>query len=290
MPIKLSEVKEATQEAVLAASTRFRTDQYLAYERAIAAETWPNARWVLETILENAAVAEKDGFPLCDDTGIPHLVVEVGESAEVSGTPGQLLRAVADGVAEGLRRLPGRPMAVRGDDLQRIGQTAGLYSDPAQVKPAPIRLKAVTGDDIVITALMLGGGPEIRSRTFRVFHRHEPWILFEAVAGWAKEMVAELGCTPCVPAVGIGRTHYEATCLMLEAMSEGSFDCQGPVETMLAEAINRTAVGALGLGGAVTALGSFVKVGPQRASGVRIVSLRLGCCFDPRKATVVLSG
>jgi len=82
----------------------------------------------------------------------------------------------------------------------------------------------------------------------------------------------------------------EASALMLEAMKEGSLNRQSLWEKRVTDAINATKVGPLGLGGSTTALGTFIKVGPLRASGVRIVSMRPGCCFDPRKATMVLDG
>jgi len=102
--------------------------------------------------------------------------------------------------------------------------------------------------------------------------------------------VKNLGCTPCVPAIGIGRTHVEASALMLEAMKEGSLNRQSAWEKRVTEAINATKVGALGLGVDTTALGTFIKVGPLRASGIRVVSMRPCCCFEPRKATVLLEG
>ena len=75
---------------------------------------------------------------------------------------------------------------------------------------------------------------------------------------------------------------------MLEAMKEGNLNRQSTWEKRVTEAINATKVGPLGLGGGTTALGTFIKIGPLRASGVRIVSMRPGCCFEPRKATVAL--
>jgi fumarate hydratase subunit alpha len=97
-----------------------------------------------------------------------------------------------------------------------------------------------------------------------------------------------LGCTPCVLAIGIGRTHMEASSLMLEAMKEGSLTRQNEWEKKVTELVNATKAGPLGLGGRITALGTFIKIGPLRASGVRIVSVRPCCCFEPRRATVVL--
>jgi len=136
--------------------------------------------------------------------------------------------------------------------------------------------------------MMLGGGPEIRSKTFRVFHKHDSRNVISQVAQWAKEVSGQLGCTPCVPAIGIGRTHYEASVLMLEAMKDGNLNKQTKYEELVTNTVNEGDVGPLGLGGKFTALGSFIKVGPQRASGVRIACMRPGCCFDPRRATFLI--
>jgi fumarate hydratase subunit alpha len=75
---------------------------------------------------------------------------------------------------------------------------------------------------------------------------------------------------------------------MLEAMKEGTLDRQNPWERKLTAWLNETKVGPLGLGGRTTALGAFLKVGPLRASGVRIVTVRPCCCVEPRRATVAL--
>lgn len=288
MVIKLSEIQEASTVSLIKASTSFRPDQRSAYEHAIKRETEQNAKWLLETILENAAIAEKNKLPLCDDTGIPHVLIDIGEDVELEGNIGRVLEIVCSGIADGLRDLPGRPMAVRGNDWERLAQTKGLYEDPGELAPAPIRIKANKGKQIRLTVMMLGGGPEIRSRTYRVFHHHDSSQISKEIADWAVEMVGLLGCTPCVPAVGIGRTHYESTCLMLDAMAYKTFGNENKIERSITSALNDTFCGPLGVGGSITALNSFVEIGPQRASGVRIVSLRMGCCIDPRRSSIIL--
>ena len=67
-----------------------------------------------------------------------------------------------------------------------------------------------------------------------------------------------------------------------------SFTSQNEMEQRITDELNNTRVGALGLGGDTSVLATFIKVGPLRASGVRIISLRVGCCFDPRRATISL--
>ena len=277
-------VVQRVEAALIEAATTFRDDQLRAYQRAIEAETNEAARWALEAMLENARVAAARGYPLCDDTGIPHLIVEVG--AEVTLT-GELLAAVKEGVAAGQRALPTRPMGLKGSDEERLSQSGGISDDPAAVVPPAMMLKMVPGDELRITVLLQGGGPEIRSRTFRVFHERSAEKVIREAASWAAEAAPKLGCTPMTPCIGIGRTHYEATTLMLEAMQQGTFDRQNEWERLVTELVNGTKTGSLGLGGSVTALGCFLRVGPQRASGLRHVCMRPACAVDPRRGIAV---
>jgi len=113
-------------------------------------------------------------------------------------------------------------------------------------------------------------------------------VIIDTIIEWAVEGASKLGCTPCTPAIGIGRSHYEATSLMVEAMTKGNFMIQNEIEREITSRLNKSNIGALGLRGNVTALATFLKVGPQRASGVRIVSLRLCCGVEPRVANCML--
>jgi len=191
---------------------------------------------------------------------------------------------VEDGIAEGLRALPGRPMAVLGNDSDRISQKLGLSDDSGAVLMAPVQTRRSSGNKITMTVMMYGGGPEIRGRTLRVFHKHSVETVINEMIEWGSEGAKLLGCLPCVLAFGIGRSNYEAASLGMEAMAKGNFLIQSEMEKCVTDAVNKKGYGALGLGGNTTVLGTFIKVGPQRASGVRVVSLRLGCCFDPRRA------
>ena len=281
----MKSIREIVAEALVTAGSTFREDQKDAYRRAIAAEENPRARWVMEQVLENALVAERNRGPLCDDTGIPHVFLEVGPNKTVTGA---LLEDIRAGVAEGLRRLPGRPMAVMGDDDARIDQSGGLSVNSEAVELAPIAIKSVSEDVLRLTVLMLGGGPAIRGITHRVFHRHSVDTVVEEIVTRAREGVKNLGCSPCTLTVGIGRSQYEATSLMLEAMATGRYDVQSELEQKITDSVNVAKIGPLGLGGNTSVLATFCKVGPQRASGVRIVALRPCCCFEPRRCMVEL--
>ena len=279
------EIVELVRDTLVAAGSTFREDKKEAYRRAISGESDDKARWVLETILENAEAAEKNRSPLCDDTGIPHMVLEVGPDAAVTG---RMLDAIREGIAEGLRKLPGRPMGIMGDDSHRIDQSGGLNPDSAGVEPAPILIRRCEENVIRLHVLMFGGGPAIRGKTYRVFHKHNTQVVLDEIVNWAKGGVAQLGCSPCTLAVGIGRSHYEATALMLQAQVDGKYDIQSDMEQEITRRVNEADIGPLGLHGKTSVIATFMKVGPQRASGVRIVCVRPTCCFEPRIATIEL--
>lgn len=279
------EIVELVRDTLVAAGSTFREDKKEVYRRAISGESDDKARWVLETILENAEAAEKNHSPLCDDTGIPHMVLEVGPDAAVTG---RMLDAIREGIAEGLRKLPGRPMGIMGDDSHRIDQSGGLNPDSAGVEPAPILIRRCEENVIRLHVLMFGGGPAIRGKTYRVFHKHNTQVVLDEIVNWAKEGVAQLGCSPCTLAVGIGRSHYEATALMLQAQVDGKYDIQSDMEREITRRVNEADIGPLGLHGKTSVIATFMKVGPQRASGVRIVCVRPTCCFEPRIATIEL--
>ncbi|MDY3214443.1 MAG: fumarate hydratase, partial [Ruminococcus sp.] len=239
----------------------------------------------LETVLENAEAAEHNHSPLCDDTGIPHIVLEIGEDTAITG---KTLDAIKEGVKDGLRKLPGRPMGIMGDDSHRIDQSGGLNPDSAGVEPAPILIRRCKDNVLRLHILMFGGGPAIRAKTYRVFHKHNTQVVLDEIVSWATESVKQLGCSPCTLAVGVGRSHFEATSMMLQAQVDGNYNIQSEMEQEITKRVNEADIGPLGLGGKTSVIATFMKVGPQRASGVRIVCVRPTCCFEPRIATIDL--
>jgi fumarate hydratase subunit alpha len=285
MKINKTEIIERVKECLITAASTFSEDKKEVYRKAIESETVPAAKWVLETMLQNALVAEQNRSPLCDDTGIPHLFLEVGRNKSING---ELIGLIHQGIVEGLRTLPGRPMAIKGNDMQRIDQSGGLNIDPGALLPSPILIKPVDEDVVRLHILMQGGGPEIRAKTFRVFHKHKVSVVTDEIIVWAVEAAGLLGCSPVTLAIGIGRSHFEATSLMMESMIYGNYSIQSDIENEITLRVNESNIGTLGLGGRTTALGTFLGIGAQRASGVRIVSLRPCCGIEPRKACIVL--
>ncbi len=79
------QIVSLVRDTLVKAGSTFREDKKEAYRQAITAETNKMAKWVLETILENADAAEKNHSPLCDDSGIPHMVLEIGPDVAITG-------------------------------------------------------------------------------------------------------------------------------------------------------------------------------------------------------------
>lgn len=280
------DIVDKVSDSIIKASTHLTDDKRNALKLAIKNETNENASWALTQILENYEVAEKTKFPLCDDTGIPHVIIELGSERQITS---DLIRQINEGIYIGLNKLPARPMAVKGNPIERIEQSKGLYDNPGLMKPASFLIdNASNPDTLNIHFLLQGGGPEIRAKTYRVYHKRSFEIVINEAIGWLKDSLKLLGCTPSIPAIGIGRTHYEASSLMLKAMAYGNLDNLTAHEKYVTEKLNRTNIGPLGFGGNTTVLGTFLKIGNQRASGVRIVSLRPSCFVEPRKSTLIL--
>lgn len=289
------EIIEEISKSIIDASTTLTGDKLVALENAIEIEDNENARWALLQILENYKVAQKTRFPLCDDTGIPHVIIEAGCEREITG---DLLNNIHEGIALGLNNLPARPMAVKGNEVQRVEQSIGLYEKPGMLKPASILIdcandestykREISPDTLNLHFILEGGGPEIRAKTYRVYHKRSFKNVIDTAIDWLSDSLNLLGCTPSIPSIGIGRTHYEANALLLKSVAYGNLTNQSGTERYVNSRLNDTGIGPLGFGGKTTVLGSYVNVGNQRASGVRIVAVRPSCFVEPRVATLKL--
>ena len=282
----MMDIVDKVSDSIIKASTNLSDDKRHALKLAIENETNENDSWALTQILKNYEVAEKTKFPLCDDTGIPHVIIELGFEREITA---DLISQINQGIYQGLNKLPARPMAVKGSDIERIEQSKGLHDDSGLMKPASFLIDNVENPDTLnIHFLLQGGGPEIRAKTYRVYHKRSFDVVIGQAIEWLENSLKLLGCTPSIPSIGIGRTHYEASSLMLKSMIYGNLDNLSEEEMFVTHKLNQTNIGPLGFGGNTTVLGTFIKIGNQRASGVRIVSVRPSCFVEPRKATLRL--
>ena len=281
--------------SIIKASTTLSQDKESALKKAILNEDNDNAKWALNQILENYKVAQKNKFPLCDDTGIPHIIIELGSKREIKA---ELINQIHEGIEMGLNNLPARPMAVKGNEIERIEQSKGLFEKPGMLRPTSILIdtaedessycRDIDSDTLNIHFLLEGGGPEIRSKTYRVYHQRSFPNVIDTACEWLIESLGMLGCTPSIPSIGIGRTHFEATSLLLKSIAYGNLNNQNEFEEEITHRLNQSGIGPLGFGGKTTVLGCYLNIGNQRASGVRIVSIRPSCFVEPRVFTLKL--
>ena len=239
------DILEDVSNVIIRASTTLSKDKCKALKNAISIEDNDNARWALEMILKNYQVAQETRFPLYDDTGIPHVIIELGHEREITG---ELLNQIHEGIYLGLNKLPARPMAVKGDPVERIEQSQGLYEKPGMLRPASILVdtanddstykREISEDTLNVHFLLEGGGPEIRSKTFRVYHKRSFDNVIGTACEWLESSLGMLGCTPSIPSIGIGRTHYEATALLLKSIAYGSLDNQSEHEREITARLN----------------------------------------------------
>lgn len=238
-------------------------------------------------MIQNVEIANKNKLPLCDDIGIPPVFIEIPKDQNISFG---FFEDIKKGIANGFKNLPGRPMAVKGNDFERIEQFKGLYDESEMIIPLSFLIDINNenkggkelNNKIKIHLLLLGGGPEIRAKIYRVFHKRNYKEVLNSVINRFKENLGLLGCTPTISTIGIGRTHFEANFILIKAMIYGKLDNQSDFENYITDELNKTNIGPMGLGGKTTTIGSFVNIGPQRANGVRILATRPCCFVEPR--------
>ena len=217
-----------------------------ALARALESETSPNARFALETLIENAKTAREQDLPVCQDTGMSVFFVKLGQDVHIEG--GLLTDAIDDGVRKGYKEHGYRASVL--DPITRVNTKDNT--------PAIVHISLVLGDTLEITFLPKGFGSENMSRLFML----KPSDGVEGVKNAVVQAVKDAGANPCPPivvGVGIGGTAEKAMELakeqLLREVGEHSNDeTLANMERELLESINALGIGAQGFGGENTAL------------------------------------
>ena len=268
--IDVSEVTRVVSSLFQEACYRLPQDVVKALEGAREKEESPIARDILDKLLENAEVAPKEQIPLCQDTGLAVVWLELGQDVHMVG--GDLYSAVNEGVRQGyaegyLRKsVVRRPFTVR----ENTGDNT----------PADIWAEIVPGDRIKVSVLPKGGGSENMSR----LNVLTPAMGRQGIIDYVTKAVDEAGGNPCPPlivGVGIGGTAEKTMMLakksLLRPVGVRSSDPDNAaLELELLESINNLGVGALGYGGTVTALDVHVDSFPCHIASLP-VAVNLQC-------------
>lgn len=277
--LNVGKVTEAIKEMCIEANHFLSKDMTEAMCKAVDAEEAPLGKQILKQLQENARIAGEDMIPICQDTGMAVVFMEVGQ--EVHFVDGVLEDAVHEGVRQGYQEGFLRKSVVK-DPIYR--------ENTKDNTPAVIHYSIVPGENVKITVAPKGFGSENMSRVFML----KPADGIEGVKNAVVTAVKEAGpnaCPPLVVGVGIGGTFEKCALMAKEALtrpvnkrSEIPYVCE--LEKEILERINASGIGPGGLGGTVTALAVNINTYPTHIAGLP-VAVNM-CCHVNRHAVRVL--
>jgi fumarate hydratase subunit alpha len=258
--IQVGEITSAVRQLCMDATTILGIDVMNALEKALASEESPSGREILGRILENARIAAQERIPLCQDTGMAVVFLEIGQDVHVNG--GSIDEAIHEGVRQGYRDGHLRKSVLH--PITRI--------NTGDNTPAVIHHEIVPGDTLKITMAPKGFGSENMSRVMMF----PPSAGMEGVRNFIIQRVEESGGNPCPPivvGVGLGGTFEKSAIMAKKALLRplGSLNPDpllAEFETELLEKINDLGIGPMGLGGRTTALAVHVNSYPTHIASI----------------------
>ena len=242
-------------------------------------ENWAPAREILDRIEENFELAAAENVPICQDTGVACVFLEIGQEVHIAG--GDITQAVNEGVRQGYAEGYLRKSVVR-DPLDRV--------NTGDNTPAMIYYDIVPGDKIKITVAPKGFGSENMSQIKML----RPSDGIEGVKAFVLKAVEEAGPNPCPPiivGVGIGGTFDKAALLAKKALlrdtgTPSADPLYAKLEEELLEKINALGIGPQGFGGKTTALAVAVEHYPTHIAGLP-VAVNINCHVARHKTEVI---
>jgi fumarate hydratase subunit alpha len=255
-------------------------DVLMALQQAEAREVSPLGKRILGKILRNADIARNAQMPLCQDTGITVVFLELGQDAHIVG--GDLTAAINDGVRQGYTTGLLRKSVVDHPFSSRLNTQDNT--------PAVIHTDIVSGDQLKITVMPKGGGCENMS----YFKMLTPAAGREGAVDFIVSCVDQSGANPCPPiivGVGIGGSADKAMAIakhaLLRPIGEPHPDSEiAALEAELLERINALGIGPIGVGGVTTALAVHVETYPCHIASLPVaVNLQ---CHSARTKSAIL--
>ena len=277
--LDVSVVRDTVARLCIEANTHLPADVKAAILDFQVKEDWAIARNVLDNIVENFRIADAEQVPICQDTGMACVFLEVGQEVHFVG--GGLYDAVNEGVRKGYGEGYLRKSVVA--DPIRRGNTGDNT-------PAMIHTDIVPGDRVTITVGPKGFGSENMSAIKML----KPSDGLEGVKKFVLDTVEAAGPNPCPPmvvGVGIGGTFEKAAFLAKKALMR-PLDVRNPdpwyadLERELLEKINALGIGPQGFGGLTTALGLNIEVLPTHIAGMPC-AVNIGCHATRHKTEVL---
>ena len=277
--LDVSVVRDTVAKLCIEANTHLPVDVKNAIRDFREREVWAIARGVLDQIVENFEIAGGENVPICQDTGMACIFLEVGQEVHFVG--GSLYDAIHEGVRKGYGEGYLRKSVVL--DPIRRGNTGDNT-------PAMIHTDIVPGDRVTITVGPKGFGSENMSAIKML----KPSDGLEGVKKFVLDTVEAAGPNPCPPmvvGVGIGGTFEKAAYLAKKALMR-PMDIRNPdpyyaeLEGELLDRINDLGIGPQGFGGMTTALGLNIEVLPTHIAGLPC-AVNIGCHATRHKTEVL---
>ena len=277
--INVKRVTKAVRKLFIEANTVLGEDVIEALHQAQSREESETGRQVLQKIIENADIACRKKMPICQDTGLAVIFVELGQDVHITGGP--LHAAIEEGVRQAYNEGYLRKSVC--DPLSRKNTTDNL--------PAIIHVDIVSGDHLKIIAMPKGGGSENVSAAKML----TPAAGIDGIKKFIMDTMAAAGANPCPPVivgVGIGGS-LEQSCVMakkalLRPVGEANRidERVEQIEKDLLKSINDLGIGPAGLGGRVTALAAHVEMMPCHIASLP-VAVNIQCHVARHKETIL---
>ena len=260
--LSATQITQVVKRLCIEANCHLPGDMKTCIENSCAQESWPQAKEILERIIENYQIADEKFQPICQDTGVACVFLKIGQDLHIEG---DLQDAVNEGVRQGYTEGYLRKSVVR-DPLDRV--------NTGDNTPAMLYYEIVPGDKLEITVAPKGFGSENMSQIKML----RPSDGLQGVKDFVKKVVEEAGPNPCPPivvGVGIGGTFDKAAYLAKKALmrsvdvrNEKPFYAQ--LERELLEEINALGIGPQGFGGKTTALAVHSEEYPTHIAGLPV--------------------
>ena len=276
--VQASEITRAVRDLFIDANCNLGEDVLAAFDRAIERDESPVAKEVLRELKENARIARDEQSPICQDTGLAVLFVEIGQDVHVVG--GDLKAAINEGVKKGYGE----------GYLRKSACHPFTRANTKDNTPAVIHFDIVPGDKVRIVAVPKGGGAENMSRVDML----SPSAGLEGIKDFVVKRIEASGSNPCPPTVvgvGIGGTFERSALLAKKALvrkiGERNADPElAKIEVEVLARINKLGIGPMGYGGNTTSLDVFFEVEPCHIASLP-VAVNVQCHAARHKEAVI---
>lgn len=276
---EVRKITENLEEMCYEANHILSEDMKERFREACETEKSPLGKQILKQLEENLEIAKSDQIPICQDTGMAVVFLEIGQDVHFTG--GKLEDAIQEGIRMGYKNGYLRKSVV-GDPILRVNTKDNT--------PAVIHYEIVEGEQVRITLAPKGFGSENMSKIYML----KPADGLDGVKQAVLNAVKEAGpnaCPPMVVGVGIGGTFEKAAIMAKQALTRPlderpQIQWVRELEEELLEKINHLGIGPGGLGGTTTALAVNIRTYPTHIAGLP-VAVNI-CCHVNRHVTRVL--